>query len=587
MKTISKLAGIIAVMFTFMQCGDPLDKENLAAITGDLVWSNPQIAEAYVNDMYAAFMPGFDTGEFSNTDEGGGIYGGSTISAYIRGSIISNSYDYYPYDDIRRINIFLANINGATFGEDVRNSLKGQALFWRAWAYFRMVRAYGGVPLILEPAEPDDEAAIFVPRNKTSECFTQIAKDLDEAIRLLENKSDIGRIDKCAAMAFKGRVLLFKASPQFNRDNSAALWQEAYTANREALEFLDAQGKGLYDDYRNIWLDEMNREVIMVRRYAYPAASNGSSQQGMRPLLYSRGAVGGNVPSLELVNAYPMKDGSRWDPATMDYRKLHQNRDARFYASIACNGTEPYISPMFGNENLWTYWFDGDGDPSTGINGKESRADNNSDFGQWAENLFSYTGFYPAKMLDQTITRVTAPDGSVDWIEIRYAEVLMNYAEAASETGKTDEALNALYRIRQRAAIEPGDGSYGIRAASTEELRKVIQDERFVEFAFETKRFWDLRRWRIFGSTFNNMEDKSRHGLRIEYTGDVSQRPRLLTDINSVWDQFTVTVIPDFEPSNVLPEDKYSFFGIPTSVLDRNSKIEQNNTWEGTFNPLE
>jgi hypothetical protein len=242
---------------------------------------------------------------------------------------------------------------------------------------------------------------------------------------------------------------------------------------------------------------------------------------------------------------------------------------------------------MFGNEGLWTYWFDADGDASTGINGKESRADNNSDFGQWAENLFSHTSFYPAKMLDQTITRVTVQDGSVDWIEIRYAEVLMNYAEAANETGRTGEALDALYKIRKRAEIEPGDGSYGIKATSVEEVRKAIQDERFVEFAFETKRFWDLRRWRIFGSTFNNMEGKSRHGLRIEYNGDVSRRPRLLTDIDNVWDQFTVTVIPDVEPSNVLPEDKYSFFGIPTSILDRNSRIEQNNTWEGTFNPLE
>ncbi|MDR1746430.1 MAG: RagB/SusD family nutrient uptake outer membrane protein, partial [Tannerella sp.] len=175
----------------------------------------------------------------------------------------------------------------------------------------------------------------------------------------------------------------------------------------------------------------------------------------------------------------------------------------------------------------------------------------------------------------------------VDWIEIRYAEVLMNFAEAANESGKTDEALAALYKIRERAKIDAGDGSYGIKATTTEALRKVIQDERFVEFAFETKRFWDLRRWRIYASTFNNLEGKYRHGLRIEYNGDAASRPRFLTDINTVWDQFTVTVINDFEPANPLAEDKYSFFGIPTSVLDRNSKIEQNNTWEGTFNPLD
>jgi hypothetical protein len=332
----------------------------------------------------------------------------------------------------------------------------------------------------------------------------------------------------------------------------------------------------------------MNKEVIMVKRYAYPALSNDYSQASMRPLIYARGSVGGNVPSLELVNAYPMKDGSRWDPATMDYRKLHQNRDKRFYASIAYNGAEPFITPMYGNENMWTYWYDGDGDPSTGTNGKEARADNNSDFGDYAENLFSNSSFYPAKMLDQTITLGSVLDGSVDWIEIRYAEALMNFAEAANETGKTDETLEALYKIRQRADIEAGaDGRYGIKATSTDDLRKVIQNARFVEFAFETKRFWDLRRWRIYNSTFNNLDGKIRHGLRIEYNGDVSNRPRLLTDIDAVWDQFTITVNKDFEQANPLAEDKYSFFGIPTTVLDRNSKIEQNNTWEGTFNPLE
>ena len=591
MKNIFKYLCISAVVFTLVQCGDPLDKENLAAITADLVWSTPEIAEGLVNDMYGSFMPGtawdFD-GFYNSTDEGGSIDRNATISSqYLRGTIISSSYDYYPYTEIRRINIFLASVDDATFAVETKNVLKGQALFWRAWAYFHMVRAYGGVPLILQAAEPDDTESIFVPRNKTSECFTQIIKDLDEAIPLLNPKNENGRVDKIAAMAFKGKVLLFKASPQFNRSNNPALWQEAYAANKDALAFADSQGKGLYDDYRNIWLDEMNREVIMVRRYTYPSYTNSYSQAGMRPLAYARGAVGFNIPSLELVNAYPMKDGSRWDPATMDYRKLHENRDERFYASIAYNGAAPYISPMFGNENMWTYWFDMDGDPGTGINGKEARQDDITDFGEFQGNYHSTTSFYPVKMLDQNITKINVEDGEVDWIVLRYAEVLMNFAEAANEAGHTDEALSALYQIRARARIEAGDGRYGIQATTTDELRKVIQDERFVEFAFEDKRFWDLRRWRIYASTFNNLEGKYRHGLRIEYNGDVDSRPRFLTDINTVWDQFTVTVINDVEPTNVLEEDKYSFFGIPTSILDRNSKLEQNNTWGGTFDPLE
>jgi hypothetical protein len=265
----------------------------------------------------------------------------------------------------------------------------------------------------------------------------------------------------------------------------------------------------------------------------------------------------------------------------MDYRKFFQNRDQRFYASIAYNGSAPYIAPMFGVTNMWTYYYDADGDPSTGIDGKEARADN-------SENLYSNSGLYPAKMLDQKITRENVEDGQVDWIEIRYAEVLMNMAEAANETGNTSEALSALYQIRARAGIDPGtDGKYGITASAVPEIRQAIMNERFVEFAFEGQRFWDLRRWRIYASTMNSLQNHYLHGLRTEWNGPTASRPTGLTDINSIWDQFTVTVMQDYNPVVMLDEDKYSFLGIPKSILDRNSKIEQNNTWGGNFDPLQ
>ena len=276
-----------------------------------------------------------------------------------------------------------------------------------------------------------------------------------------------------------------------------------------------------------------------------------------------------------------MKDGSKYDPTTIDYRKFFQNRDKRFYASIAYNGADPFIAPMFGVENMWTYFYDADNNPATGINGKESRADN-------SENLYSVSGFYPAKMLDRTITKINVADGQVDWIEIRYAEVLMNMAESANETGNTAEALDVLYQIRGRAGIDPGiNGKYGITATTVSEIRKAIMDERFVEFAFEGQRFWDLRRWRIYSTTFNNFKDHYFHGLRTEWNGTAATRPTGLTDINTIWNQFTITVNQDYRQIVMLDEDKYSFFGIPKLILDRNSKFEQNNTWGGKFDPLQ
>lgn len=572
--------GCIFILLFIIGC-DPISKENLASITASDVWGNPAIAEAYVNDIYSDFMPDLASGP-RWTDESFVVNGeyAAGLTDYLKGTLTSETYSDFPYSNIRKINIFLEGIDQSSFAENIKNSLKGQSLFWRAWAYFRMVKAYGGVELILEPGSVEDLETAFVPRSKTSECFTQILKDLDEAIQLIEDKSTIGRIDKCVAMSFKGTVLLYWASPQFNRNNDVSRWTDAYNANKSALAFLNSQGKGLYSNYKELWHDEMNKEVIMVKRHQYPDFST-PSQNCMRPLLYSKNCVGGNYPSLEMVNAYPMKDGSKYDPATMDYRKLFQNRDPRFYASIAYNGAAPYLAEMFGKTNMWSYYYDGDNNPSTGINGKDVRADN-------SENLFSYGGFYPAKMMDRTITRANVEDGQVDWIEIRYAEVLMDMAEAANEIGKTDEALAVLYQIRNRAGIDAGlNGKYGITATTVPEIRQALIDERFVEFAFEGKRFWDLRRWRIYTQTFNSLKDKYVHGLRVEYNGTAATRPTGLEDINTIWDQFTTTVVQDYRQTNVLEEDKYSFFGFPRSILDRNSKIEQNNTWDGPFDPLQ
>lgn len=589
MKTIKRLIliGSIFILLFIIGCNKILNKENLEAIGNSDVWGNPAVAEAYVNDIYNDFMPITGYMNIFNvpryTDESNDVNGGDGLTMYLKGTLTSDTYDDFPYNSIRKINTFLAGIDKAIFAEDIKKSLKGQSLFWRAWAYFRMVKAYGGVELILEPASPANIEATFVPRNTSAECIAQILKDLDAAISLIENKSTIGRIDKCAAMSFKGRVLLYWASPQFSRNNDVSRWTAAYNANKAALAFLNSMGKGLLSDYNDLWTNEMNKEVIMVKRFQYPGFTNGYSQACMRPLIYSRGCVGSNYPSLELVNAYPMIDGSKYDPATMDYRTFFQNRDKRFYASIAYNGAAPFIAPMFGVENMWTYFYDADNNPATGINGKETRADDNSA----TQTLYSLSGFYPAKMLDRKITRNTVEDGQVDWIEFRYAEVLMNMAEAANEIGNTAEALAVLYQIRERAGIQAGlNGKYGITAATVPEIRKVIQDERFVEFAFEGQRFWDLRRWRIYTSTFNNLKDKYLHGLRIEWNGSAATRPTGLTDIDAIWNQFTVSVIQGYTPTNVLEEDKYSFFGIPKSFLERNSKIEQNNTWGGKFDPL-
>ncbi len=571
---------IITIFFVglfLLSCNKVLDKENLTAVNPSDVWSNVTLANAYVNNIYANMMPGNPDGSGNNTDEARG-----DINSWLTGTGTLDSWDNFgQYGNIRTINILLDNIDKATFDNTSKNQIKGQGLFWRAWAYYSMVKGYGGVPLILTAQQvTTDLSTLALPRNKTSECVTQIIKDLDDAISLLPESwsgNDVGRIDKGAAMAFKGRVLLFFASPLFNPTNDQSKWKQAYDATLAAKTFCDAHGKGLHPVYSTIWDSQPNEEDIMLRIFHYPEATY--FQGGVRPIRYSKDNAGQDMPSLELVNAFPMKDGSTWNSSTMAYDTLFKKRDDRFYATIYYNGDPiQYIADMVtNNEYLWTYF-----SKITNYNGPSGIEGAYNQVTPEPAN-FSPTSFYKIKAVDKTITKGTVYNAAVDWPEIRYAEVLMNYGEAANELGKTDEALKVLYQIRARANILPGvANNYGITASTQSDIRIAYQNERFVEFAFENKRWDDLRRWKKFDYLRSLV---SRHGLGIALkSGQTDVKPK--DDINLVWNKFTYTVIP-IDRVNIIIPDQYYFYGIPKSRLDRNPKLLQNNNWGGTFDPLQ
>ncbi len=578
LRKIKSIVATLAAAALLGGCQKVLDKQNLTAVNPGDVWGNPALATAYLNNIYAGLMPGNTSGTGNGTDEG--VAYQKQTNVWLSGTATFDSYNAFGnYTQIRNVNILLDNIDEATFDEATKNAIKGQGLFWRAWAYFAIVKAHGGVPLILTAQEPtDDLTTLQLPRNKTSECVTQMVKDLDDAIALLPETwsgADVGRIDKGAAMAFKGRLLLFFASPLFNPSNDAAKWQKAYDACLAAKTFLEGKGKGLYAPYDKIWDDELNKEFVMFRRFNYPEATY--FQGGLIPLNFSKDDVGYDRPSLELVNAFPMKDGSSWDPATMSYDTLFRNRDDRFYANIYYNGSpNQYVAGMkASNTYLWTYFnvitnYSG----NTGIEGQHNQVT--------TDPLWSNSSFYRTKAIDKTLLQGTVYNAGVDWPEIRFAEVLMNLGEAANELGKTSEALNVLYQIRQRAGILPGTGgNYGITAGSKDAIRVAYQQERFVEFAFEGKRWDDLRRWKKFDYL---RALPQRHGIAIELkAGETDVQP--LDDIQTVWTKFKTTVVTT-DRQDIQVMDQYYIYGIPKTVLDRNPKLEQNNNWGGAFDPL-
>lgn len=540
-------------------CSDILDKKDLSAVTDQAVWNDVKYATAYLDKLCRDNLPEWDAGVASNSDE---TSGGDNI---MYGQLTTGSIDVWNYEQIRKINLLVENVFSGSIGEDDQNRLAAQALVLRVWRYFQMVRIYGGIPMIMQAQELTDD--LYVSRNKTSECIDIMVKDLDTAISVLPWKwtgNDEGRITKAAAMALKGRILLYYASPQFNPNGDRNRWETAYTVNKQAMEDLAQNGYGLYESYENIWFDEMNKEAVFVQRYQEPGRIN-SWNASTRPLSEAQNYTGANRPSLEMVESYPMNTGvaitesKEYDPVF-----FWKNRDPRFIQTVAYNGCTWELSAKSGRKQ-WTYV------------GSEL-------------NFPTLTGFYCRKAVDVSYTPYYTERSSTDWIEIRYAEILINYAECAAELDKLDEAYTILKQIRNRAGIIPGEnGMYGIKQnMSQEEMIEAIMLERKIEFAFEGKRYWDLRRRRMFASELNG---KKRHGLlpKLNISQEEFEKIKDQIDLEKdypVYFKDSLVVLDlifdiDFK-------DNYYFYAIPNRHLETNSNLEQTQGWsDGTFNPLD
>lgn len=538
-----------------------LNQKNPDAYNPQDVWNDENLANAFLTNLYSS-LPGWPVNQSSWSDEGSGILGPDAVTP------TGDQFDYWPYSTIRDVNILLTNIDGGSIADASKQIIKGQAYFLRAFNYFNMVKRYGGVPIIKTPQSLSD--SLDVVRNTTKECFDFIVQDLDSAIYLLPDRytgNDFGRIDKAASMAFKARVLLYEASPQFNASNSYdnQYWQAANTANKMAVDSLKAWGFGLYDNYSGIWLNAPNQEDVMTTVYLNPGKTDGRQEECVRPLSQSKNCTGEDQPIWALVSSYPMKDGKQPDQSkyAYDIQDFWQNRDPRFDATIIYNGE---IAPWGGNASNRQY-------TDVLIGGRDDG------FGD--QENYQRTGFYCKKGLDMSLPQAQVALNAVDWPEIRYAEVLLNYAETANETGHPDDAIAVLKQIRSRAGIEPGaDNMYGLKSGmSRSELRDAIHYERYIEFAFEGKRFWDLRRWREL-PVIDGM-----HKYGLEATLKPGTQP--VHDNSLLPSDFTYQEreLITSGPKAMSTPDSYYFFPIPEQELEKNPNLQQNKDWGGNFDP--
>lgn len=556
-----KLQYILFILLLTMNigCSDILDKKDLSAVTDDLVWSDGKYATAYLNSLYANNLPKWDNNVSGLSDESPGGAG------VLYGQLTSSSINNWYYNDIRNINLLFEKLeNNSTIDNETVTSLKAQASILRAWRYFEMVRIYGGIPLILKPQKLADD--LLVKRNKTSECINAILNDLDYAYANLPwnwTDENIGRATKAAALALKGRILLYYASPQFNPDNHMDRWEKAYNVNKQAKEELETNGYGLYPSYENLWYDEMNKEVVWGRRYQEPGVVN-NWNAATRPLSEAQNATGCNQPTLEMVESYPMITGESINESNVyDSIFYWKNRDPRFKATIAYNGCLWELSGKSGRKQ-WIY------------EGSEL-------------NHPTKTGFYCRKAVDPSYTSYYTQRSSTDWIEIRYAEVLLNYAECAAMLDKSDEAYSVLKAIRKRAGIQQGsNGMYGLKEGlSSKQMIDAIMLERKLELAFEGKRYWDLRRRRMFSFELNG---KVRHGIlpKLNISQDEFDKIKNSIDLEKDYPiYFRDSLIVVDKKFMIDFKDNYYFYAIPDVHIEKNSNLEQTQGWnDGTFNPL-
>ncbi|MDO7851677.1 RagB/SusD family nutrient uptake outer membrane protein [Hymenobacter convexus] len=590
----------IASAFGLSSCEKVLDKENLGQSTTELIFKDSTLANLNLSFIYNQNLPEWGDPIISATLNAGNTtasnynVAGLADEAYADNRLLAGTLQLSDvggefgtglsatnnYGKIRTINMFLSNVQVGPLPAGAKGRLRGQAQFFRAWRYFELVRQYGGVPLVMSPLNgvgPEARDLTYLPRASTTETFAAIVADLDSAIQVLPGKwtasADWGRINKGTAAALKGRVLVYAASPQFTTTDK---WQAAYDANVQAKALLTANGYRLHTSFDQLWFQEVNNpEAVMVTSYNTATGDqlkrNNTYDNSTRPAVNGTGG-GQNQPTWEMAQAFPMLDGKKRSETgryTYTDQLFYKNRDPRFDKTIAYNGA---TWPLNGNTGyrLWTYL--------RGTTTVETGGSTN-------------TGFYCRKAINPTASPSEVQYLGTDWIEIRFAEVLLNLAESACGVNKLSEAYTELKAIRARAGIEAGaDQLYGLKANMTRaEMFEAVLYERQLELAFEGKRFWDLRRWRKM-ETLNNTK---RTGLTITLkttgvpTDFATTRDNLNLDMVYT-NYFTLApkILDTRNAGGIAWQSKYYFFPIPQAAIDNNNKIQQNKDWGGSFDPM-
>ena len=530
---------IIFSLVLFSACEDFLNVESRSSYTEDLVFNDPNLAQAHVNYAYKKIPWGFlrplQVARVSDeiSGRGGGasywrILEGSATPTYTELLNIWTAGVYSMWPVIKQANEFLAKTKESTLAPAILNQLTGEMKAIRAYSYFLLASFYGGVPLIVKPFGIADDWK--VPRDSYDKIMQFVFDELDFAISVLPLDYKIdekGRVTKGAAMAMKTRALLFYASPLNNPANIKSRWQDAADA---AKDVIDLGVYELYPDYQELFMEAgaWNSEVIWAR----PTNSELEHEARIEQLFYPNGFRGfGQVhPIQNLVDDYEMKNGKKIEEEGSGYdpQNPYVDRDPRFYYTILYNGAP------FKERTIEVFTPGGQDGPDGAVS-------------SWNA---TETGYYPRKFITEEVTGYGWETSNPPWIWYRYGEVLLNYAEAMFNLGNEEVAREYINKIRSRPSVDMPPVT-----ESGEALWERLVNERRIELVFEENRFYDVRRWKIAEVAYS--EDR----MRMSVTKD------------------TVTQVINYEVKLLHKADfppRMYWAPIPQSEIEKNPLLVQN-----------
>lgn len=528
-----KYTHIVLLLTTFFvtSCNqDFLDTAPSTEFSELAVWSDPALVETFINQIYFRLDEPLTDGRFKGNMVDEADYRGNSGTFNFNNCVITSDnlpswsmsrYRLWPdlYKSVRYCNIFFEKIDEVPFsgtivdGKTVKDRMTGEVHFLRAMLYYFLTSGYGGVPLVTEVFNLDDEFKI--PRNSYEECVKYIVDECDKAAALLplvNTGVNNGRATKGAALALKSRVLLYAASDLYNTSvfpqygnpeligytngNRTARWQAAKDAAKAVIDLnqyelykaVPGSNDSIAQNMVEIFLNSQTQEDIFIKFFTTPMGQS----VGLRSNPNGYHGWGTSAPIGNLVDDFEMRDGSKFDWNNPAHAALpYANRDQRFYASILYNGAswrvrsddvkgiDPYNKIQTG---VWEVW-NASANKMVEVHGVDTRKSTVEDWNG------SYTGYYLRKYIDPAIDAQYVKQ-SVTWRFFRYAEILLNYAEACIELGQDAEARTYINKVRHRAG-QPDVTESG------NALRQRYRNERRIELCFEDHRFFDVRRWVI------------------------------------------------------------------------------------------